>query len=326
MELLKRNHCYISKKPYICRMLRIVSHIERLLMVQDFVTVPRLGGFVLQTVPASYRMDSHTFTPMRKEITFNATLKHNDGLLVESYMEKYNVDYSKAYRMLEDDVNEIKSLLANGLTVSLGTIGTYRSGREGQIIFQTGESNPFNTEAYGLASFQLRTLRSLQREEAALPTEETKSRKDIFYIPVNRNILRGVASAAAAIALFLMVSTPVKDVDTKAYTASFIPSEISSTPNNAMHTEILPVNTPQEQESEASVYYVIVSSVNTHTQANQYLAGMNRSVFKRANKLSSGSKVRVYADKFTSRDKADAYMAKLRENPKYADAWVYVNP
>lgn len=303
-------------------MLRIVSHLERLLVVQDFVTVPRLGGFVLQTVSASYRMNSHSFHPMRKEITFNTTIRHNDGLLVESYMEKYNIDYPRAYRMLEDDVNEIKEILYKGMTVSLGTIGTFRNGREGEIIFQSNETNPFGTESYGLTSFRLKTLRTLQREEEALLAGEKKSRKDTFYIPINRKVLHGVASVAAAIALFLIISTPVKDVDTTGYTASFIPAGIVSTP--AATVSKTDVDTPIQDETP--VYYVIVSSVNTNSQANEYLAQMNQSVFKKANKLRGGNKIRVYADKFNSREKADAYMAKLRKNPKYADAWVYVNP
>lgn len=303
-------------------MLRIVTHLERLLMVQDFVTVPRLGGFVLQTIPASYRMNNHSFHPVHKEITFNTTIRHNDGLLVESYMEEYTIDYQRAYRMLEDDVNEMKEILYKGITISLGTIGTFRMGREGEIIFQSNESNPFSTESYGLTSFHLKTVRILQREEDALLTDEKKSKKDIFYIPINRKVLRGVASVAAAIAFFLVISTPVKDVDTKAYTASFIPTEMVSVSTSIASKP----NSDTQIQNDATVYYVIVSSVNTNSQANEYLANMDRSVFKRANKLTGESKIRVYADKFYSREKADAYMAKLRRNPKYADAWVYVNP
>ncbi|MDR1200280.1 MAG: SPOR domain-containing protein [Tannerellaceae bacterium] len=304
-------------------MLRIVSHLERLLMVQDFVTVPRLGGFVLQTVSASYRMNDHSFHPMHKEITFNPTIRHNDGLLVESYITKYSVDYQRAYRMLEDDVNEIKEILHNGMTVSLGAIGTFRNGREGEIIFRSNETNPFSTESYGLTSFHLKTLHTLQREEEeALLADEKKARRDIFYIPVNRKILRGIASVAAAITLFLIISTPVKDIDTQAYTASFIPVEIVSASTLISSKPSMGI----QASNNMPTYYVIVSSVNTNSQANVYLAGMDRSVFKRANKLTGENKIRVYADKFSSREKADAYMAKLRKNPKYADAWIYVNP
>ncbi|MDH6316698.1 hypothetical protein M2459_002445 [Parabacteroides sp. PF5-5] len=302
-------------------MLRIVSHLEWLLMVHDFVTVPQIGGFVLQPIPASYHAAEHRFSPMRKEIMFNTTLKHNDGLLLESYMDSYHVDYPGAYRMLQDDVNEIKDMLYKGLTVSLGTIGSFRRGKEGQIIFLSAEANPFGIESYGLETFQLRTLRSLQKEEAALVASEQKKEKDTFYIPINRKVLRGIASVAAAIALFLIVSTPVKELDTSAYTASFIPTTVIS--NRAGVQPIVKVN---KEVATPTYYYVVVSSVNSLQQADECLARMNRSVFKRANKIKGGNKIRVYADKFNSKEKADAYLSKLRTNPKYADAWVYSIP
>ena len=77
-------------------MLRIVTHIERLLLVHDCVIVPKFGGFVLQAVPAVQHMEEHTFRPLRKEIGFNMTLQHNDGLLPESYMQMYAVSYRQA--------------------------------------------------------------------------------------------------------------------------------------------------------------------------------------------------------------------------------------
>ncbi|MDR0749462.1 MAG: SPOR domain-containing protein [Tannerellaceae bacterium] len=305
-------------------MLRIVPHLERLLMVQDFVTVPQFGGFVLQTVSASYRVDDHSFHPTHKEISFNTTIRHNDGLLVESYITKYGVDYQHAYRMLKDDINEMTEILSKGMNVSLGTIGTFRSGREGEIIFQPNDTNPFSTESYGLTSFRLRTLYALQREEEeALLVAGKKARKDTFYIPVNRKLLRGIASVAAAIMLFLIISTPVKDIETQAYTASFIPVEMVSTSPRAASK---PATGGIQASTNVLQYYIIVSSVNTNKQANDYLAAMDRAVFKRANKLMGGSKIRIYANKFYSREKANAYMAKLRKNPKYADAWIYVNP
>ena len=65
-------------------MLRIITHIERLLLTHDCVILPKFGGFVLQTLPATYQEEEHLFRPMRKEVMFNVTLQHTDGLLSES--------------------------------------------------------------------------------------------------------------------------------------------------------------------------------------------------------------------------------------------------
>ena len=106
-------------------MLRIVTHIERLLLVHDCVIVPKFGGFVLQAVPAMQHKEEHTFRPLRKEIGFNMTLQHNDGLLPESYMQMHEVSYRQAQLMLEEDVEDIKNILQQYGKLSLGVLGSF---------------------------------------------------------------------------------------------------------------------------------------------------------------------------------------------------------
>ena len=52
-------------------MLRIITHIERLLLTHDCVILPKFGGFVLQILPATYEEEEYSFRPMRKEVMFN---------------------------------------------------------------------------------------------------------------------------------------------------------------------------------------------------------------------------------------------------------------
>jgi len=301
-------------------------------MVHDCVIVPRLGGFVSHMVPASYRASEHIFYPMHKEIVFNTTLRHNDGLLSESYMKIYNVDYHKAYRMVEDDADEIREQLYKDKEVSLGTIGAFRLGNEGQVVFRPLNEGFQSMDSYGLPSFRLKTVQALQRELAVVEAEQKKAESDhVLYIPIKRKWLQSIAGVAAAITMFLVISTPVKQIDTETYTANFIPTEVVATstvvtpqPTRTTAASVAPVQTRVQQPQSTDIYYVIVSSVNSVKQADQFIAGMDRSAFKRVDKLVESKKVRVYVEKFNDRDKADAYMAKLRKNPKYKDAWVYI--
>ena len=206
-------------------MLRIVTHIERLLLVHDCVIVPKFGGFVLQAVPAMQHKEEHTFRPLRKEIGFNMTLQHNDGLLPESYMQMHEVSYRQAQLMLEEDVEDIKNILQQYGKLSLGVLGSFSIGEEGQMIFHPGETDLFSVGSYGLPVFHFPVLAPLEmeREEAVLLVSQ-KEKKDTLYIPISRKLIRTVMASAAAVALFLLVSTPVRDVNQEAYTASFVPT------------------------------------------------------------------------------------------------------
>ena len=115
-------------------MLRIITHIERLLLTHDCVILPKFGGFVLQILPATYEEEEHSFRPMRKEVMFNVTLQHTDGLLSESYMQTYGVDYRKAQLMLEEDIEALNVSLEQDKRITLGRIGTFSIGEEGQTL------------------------------------------------------------------------------------------------------------------------------------------------------------------------------------------------
>ncbi|WP_165157510.1 SPOR domain-containing protein [Parabacteroides sp. ZJ-118] len=346
-------------------MLRIVTHIERLLLAHDCVILPKFGGFVRQAFPATCQEEEHLFRPMRKEVVFNGTLQHTDGLLSESYMRVYGVDYRKAQLMLEEDIEALNVSLEQDKRITLGRIGTFCIGEEGQTIFTPGDSGVFNADSYGLSSFHFPVLRSLEeeREEVALLTG--KKKKDVFYIPVSRKLIRVVAASAAAVALFFVVSTPVEEVSQSAYTASFVPTEMVnysfeepiSRPEEiqvSLADEMMAEVTPKEEalkdaettkapsapevrkevavpapkvESVASkkMYHVVIASFPTAEQANEFISGVDRTQCKNVNTVVRDGKYRIYADKFNNRADAESYMATLRKIEKYKDAWLFIS-
>lgn len=343
-------------------MLRIVTHIERLLLVHDCVIVPKFGGFVLQAVPAVQHVEEHTFRPLRKEISFNVTLQHNDGLLPESYMQMHAVGYRQAQLMLEEDVEDMKNILQQYGKLSLGVLGSFSIGEEGQMIFHPGETDLFSVGSYGLPVFHFPALAPLQvqREEVALLTSK-KEKKDTFYIPVSRKLVRTAMASAAAIALFLLVSTPVKDVNQDAYTASFVPAGMVVVQKPVLSETVSPdsivaeadTNTKQEASEEViarevkkavpapvpekkavapkpaavrpKMYHIVIASFPSETQADEFIAGVDRKECKHVSKVVRDGKYRIYADKFNNREAAESYMATLRSNPKYKDAWLFIS-
>ncbi|MDR2086447.1 MAG: SPOR domain-containing protein [Dysgonamonadaceae bacterium] len=325
-------------------MLRIVSHLEHLLRIHDCVVVPQLGGFVLQVVPASYVEEEHLFYPMHKEIVFNPSLKHSDGLLPEEYMHAYGVSFQQAHRMVEEDVENIKTLLFKELKISLGNVGILSKGEEGVVVFQPGDSDFFSVSSYGLSPFQLKEWEALQQEKASLVL--TGNQRTTYYIPIHRSIIRGVAATAAAVALFLMISTPVKEINPSSYTASFIPAEIAKTTNKAKSktTNFTVAANPGKTKTTANpatassssasknkavkeekrpMYYVIIGSVKTSRQADELIAKIDRTTLKHVNKITGNGKVRIYANKFSDKSKAEVYLAKIKQNTKYKDAWLW---
>lgn len=419
------------------RMERIIKHIERLLLLHDCVIIPDFGGFVLQSLPAVYKDEEHAFTPARKEIVFNPTLTHNDGLLIESYMQAYGTDYTTAQQSVRKDVTEIKELLDDYSELDMGEIGVILKEVD-RFVFLPGKQSDelFSVPSYGLPVFHslpLSARRSvtvaasgvtipavtsdwLSGEGESKKAEKTEVLREnvIYRIPVTRTFLHAVGVAAAAILLFLFISTPVGDVNKSSYTASFIPQEImpkktvdeivsdafaasdkvmlpspdgseyvketdpkqTSAPADETEpvkpiagseitesAEVVPTVSATSATSDISAgttsttvkeasgnaaatkatsakttstkaissttgnvkYYVIIGSLGTKALAQKYINEELRGTAEAATAqlLVRDGRVRVYAQHFMSEQSAQSYLNKIRQNPRYKQAWIY---
>ena len=89
-------------------MIELAKHIEVLLLENDCVIVPGLGGFIAHYRSSIYNKEMREFYPPVRTIGFNPKLVMNDGLLVQSYMQTYNTDFPDASRKIENVVNALK--------------------------------------------------------------------------------------------------------------------------------------------------------------------------------------------------------------------------
>ncbi|MDR2040780.1 MAG: SPOR domain-containing protein [Tannerella sp.] len=339
-------------------MLRITVHIERLLPVNDCVIIPEFGGFVLQSHPAVYVAEEHVFYPPHKEIVFNPALRHNDGLLSESYMQSYGMEFRDAQFSLKKDVQELKTELEEKGFISLGTTGSFRKGKEGGYLFQPGaDSSVFvsNVNAYGLEKFHLPPFQAATVPQAApaSPVRPKPGNGRVFYLPIHRAVVYAARTAVAVITLLLVMSIPVKEIDRTAYRAGFTLSEIM--PEAAMPVEPPAPFVPQPEETSVTPpspaappetttpsqtaspqqlqptpakqqknYYLIIGSFRTETQAEKFLTTIPVSECKETGTVKYGEHVRVYAARYGNREEAEVYLSQLRTNGKFKNAWLFV--
>ena len=334
-------------------MLRIIKHIEQLLSVHDCVIVPDFGGFVVQTVPTLYKAKNHRFEPMRKEIVFNETLQYNDGLLIEAYMQAEKTDYRRARQLMQEDVSGLRDILQQNKMLKMENIGSFSLGEEGQLIFLADEADWLNASLFGLEAF---SFEPLQQESSEAVTILGEKKPEMYYIPVSRRLIRSVAATAAVVALFFTISTPVKEVNRSAYTASFVPTEMIAqdvwtekknlpveSPKTEIKAEVKKVvkadisrtevkekTEPKPAQKETKVvaqkmYHVVIASFPTNEQARQYMKENGKKDCPNINVVHNKTKYRVYADRFTDRKSAEKYMEILRKNPKFKDAWLFIS-
>jgi hypothetical protein len=192
-------------------MKNLARHIDLLLRTNDCVILPGFGGSIAHTVPAYYASEEHLYYPPTRNISFNASITMNDGLLAQSYMKSYQVDYARATYMIDVAIEELRDMLDEVGSVTLPRIGLIK-----QDIYQTiqfipetaGISSP---KHFGLSSFFMQELGQLQAMSAK--TEQSQSvitqTEKTFDLHISKHMLRQVMSTAAVLLLLLMVSLPI---------------------------------------------------------------------------------------------------------------------
>lgn len=220
----------ISKKSStFANVIELGRHIEILLLSNDCVIVPDLGGFMAHHIEAHYDDEERVFLPPQRTLGFNPQLKLNDSLLAQSYIEAYDISYPEALRRIEEEVSELKQSLSNEGYYELNGLGTLKVNEYEKLEFEPCEAGILTPELYGLSSFEIPTLADRKRvSEAAVATipvftemakanepldeeedlnstdvEETEEKEHAITIKMSW-VRNTVAIAAALLAFFLM--------------------------------------------------------------------------------------------------------------------------
>ena len=220
-------------------MIELAQHIEVLLLENDCVIVPGLGGFVAHYTPAMRVAEENVFLPPTRIIGFNPQLKMNDGLLVQSYMAVYDTDFSDATRIVEKEVAYIFTALHEEGKVDLPNIGELRYSIHGIYDFVPYDHKITTPYLYGLDSFEMQELAELKKPYAELKKpymEKTirysvpvvpEDKKRRFEIKFNRSYLSNAVAMIAVVALFFFLSTPIENTEVvEGNYAQLLPNEL----------------------------------------------------------------------------------------------------
>lgn len=199
-------------------MIALARHIESLLLKHDCVIVPDFGGFVTQQVSARFVEDEGLFLPPYRSVGFNESLKLNDGLLVQSYMNAYGIGYVEALQQIAAVVAEVKAELHATGSYELGGIGVFTLTLSGTYDFQPCEAGVVSPELYGLDAFLMRKEEEVaeviceeEQVEAERPVKLIERSATHYTIRIRREVANYVAAAVVMLVCFFAWSVPVSN-------------------------------------------------------------------------------------------------------------------
>ncbi|MDO6674010.1 SPOR domain-containing protein [Tenacibaculum sp. 1_MG-2023] len=175
----------------------LANYINDLLYRYDCVIVPNFGGFVTNKIGARVNTTTHTFYPPKKQLTFNAYLQHNDGLLANYIASSKNISFEEAVAFIAEEVTKWNEKLET-TSVTVASVGSLSLNEAKQVVFEPNPTSNFLTESYGLAEVSTPSVERVKEVTIkSLATTATEENKKTIPLYVRR---------AAAAAVFVGIA------------------------------------------------------------------------------------------------------------------------
>ncbi|MBR2113220.1 MAG: SPOR domain-containing protein [Prevotella sp.] len=342
-------------------MIQIQRHIEILLLSHDCVIVPGFGGFIAHHVDARYDKDDRLWLPPYRTLGFNPQLTLNDSLLVQSYVEAYDLSYPDALRQIESEVEELKGILHTEGEYELDSVGTLSVNIDGNYEFEPCEAGILSPDVYGLADFSFRRLKDVEplaettplyvseeKNESPSPAlldftdgeEEYESRAVVIKISWVRNAI----AIAAAIACFFLLATPVANSDLGTKTMSqlqgnilykLMPKDSNMTPAQPVEMKEVASNKDVKEVKEVKVadnvnsiekkdsYCIVLASQVKRNNAEDFIEQVKKRGITDARINIDNGTLRVICGGYDNQSDAYNHLNKIASDIEFADAWVY---
>ena len=231
--------------------------------------LPGLGGFIAHHVDAHYDEEDRLFLPPYRTLGFNPQLTLNDSLLVQSYVEAYDLSYPDALRQVETEVAELKDILHTQGEYEMNGVGTLRVNIEGNYEFEPCEAGILSPEEYGLSDLSFKRLKdtmplnetpvvtvNMPMEDEMVEEEQTPALLDFTdneedehrAVVIKMSWVRNAVAIAAAVACFFLLATPVANSNLGTKTMSQLQGNIiyKLMPKDSNMTPAQPVNEVKE--------------------------------------------------------------------------------
>lgn len=134
----------------------LAKMVKETILDNDSVTLPGVGSFVAELMPAVFSDKGYTINPPYRRLSF-LPKEGEDTLLVDVYAGANGISRDDSLRILVDYLQEMKEVLKVRKTIILPGLGRLRATRENNFFFVADEDLDIYPSGLGLEPISLKT-------------------------------------------------------------------------------------------------------------------------------------------------------------------------
>lgn len=317
----------------------MARHIEVLLLHNDCVVVPQLGGFVAYHTTATYDEGEQMFIPPLRTIGFNRQLNINDSQLIQSYVEAYDISYQEAREVVDSEVEKVKTELGNQGKCELHGVGRLWVNRLGKIEFEPSMAGIITPEFYGLHSIELQPLHKATTASKEKKTTIARKEQDILKANKQEKFMRRtIAAAITILAILTFALIPSKSLRQAEIQSTMIPSVVTikntakvehKVPATKLSTKsqtVIPTHVQPTAKAEIrkpDPYYCIVLASDVQKKNAQiFVEQMHQQGYEGTRLLEGKHKLKIIYGTFPTHETAQDTLRKFQSISTFSQSWI----
>ncbi len=317
----------------------IICYVEELLYEHDFVVIPTFGGFVAGYQSSRITPEGNIYPP-QKEIGFNTNVQYNDGLLVQTMMEKQGISFSQASALLYVHIEEWKKELYREKNLHFGNIGSFTLTNTNVISFTPAFTNDFLCSSFGFYPLYLPQLsQELVYNQAPVFVDTVRA---FTPEPISwSNTVRYIVASAAVILFFLFFPVQLTNIpiDSQAGVCGYrFTSAVSGNLSVDENERVEVVDNQQYKDSCIQKvntlttlngvqqlperFYIVIGSFQTERMAQRFVSELP-AIFSSATIVFSENRYRITTASFETEQEGEYFLHTFQQNhPRFKDAWL----
>ena len=170
--------------------------IGEIILDHDELSLPGLGTFVAELVPASFSDKGYTVNPPYRKLSFYQR-PENDSLLIDFYARSNDLSFENASLIIVRFLDEMKTILKEKKVIVLPGLGRLRATRENNFFFVPDEDLDIYPDGFGLGPV---SMKNHTESQAELSGAVSKLSGMLFSEPAAEPVAETVSPAAGPMA------------------------------------------------------------------------------------------------------------------------------
>lgn len=314
-------------------------HIEYLLTRHDCVIIPTLGAFIVNRMSAKIDSDGSIIPPMRL-VGFNPALRHDDGLLADSYRRRLAIPLRQAHLMLDNDITTMRNQLADEKEVAIGRLGVLSESEEGNILFAPALTPEAESASIGLKQLRLTAPKHVRTEEnntlSRPENGQTYAQSEYYHLRISKRLTRIAAAVTIMLAVCMSLMVGTDNPGKRQQQASVIPvaignnapidsvSAVTATESVTVNTETHAgqIQTPANDDNDDNpVFHLIVATFASAAEAEAFIEA--NSDFNGLHDVAGTRLHRVAASSSNDRKKIQKLLNSKEISQRFDQAWIF---